>query len=440
MGLDSKVLIISAATITVAVIIDVAVILYYRSQSLQNVTLAKEKFAEELKKEKDLREKERLGRISVQKRTRDRLTGQNLKLGYQYHPIGFVESPFPDRRGTPRQPVLVPAAMGKIRFDKSMIQAEHFKEMIQFSHIWVVFVFHENTNGDTKSSQVPARIKPPRLGGQKVGCLTTRSPHRPNAIGLSVCEVVEVGSDFIRVSGIDMVDGTPVLDIKPYIPYDSIRLEAREGDDPSESLPLPMSVAASFNGSIYEERKLKVPSWIIDSDVPLHPVAFDVSAIEALNDLILDRMLSHCSTSTEAVDLITQVFPQSEILQCPYFYRNCLRIFFIALLFSFLINRSFFTDRKVLRQDIRGVHQGRGKTMAVTACTIMNSELAEAPKAASYSKIVEYICRLDNMLLKFITTASEIRVISIELYRSPPLTEGLLAEVEDEDEDASVVV
>ena len=78
--------------------------------------------------------------------------------------------------------------------------------------------------------------------------------------------------------------------------------------------------------------------------------------------------------------------------------------------------------------------------MAVTACTIMNSELAEAPKAASYSKIVEYICRLDNMLLKFITTASEIRVISIELYRSPPLTEGLLAEVEDEDEDASVVV
>ena len=307
MGIDSKVTIISAATITVALVIDVAFILYYRNQSLRNIALAKEKFSEELKKEKDLREKERLGRISVQKRTRDRLTVQNLKQGYQYRPIGFVESPFPDRRGTPRQPVLVPAAKGKIRFDKSIIQAEHFKEITQFSHIWVIFVFHENTNGDTESSQVPARIKPPRLGGQKVGCLTTRSPHRPNAIGLSVCEVVEVGSDFIQVSGIDMVDGTPVLDIKPYIPYDSIQLESREGDDPSASFPLPMSVAASFDGSIYKERKLIVPSWIIDSDIPLHPVTFDVSAIESLNDLVLDRMLSHSSTSIEALDLITQV-------------------------------------------------------------------------------------------------------------------------------------
>ena len=310
MGIDSKVTIISAATITVALVIDVAFILYYRNQSLRNIALAKEKFSEELKKEKDLREKERLGRISVQKRTRDRLTVQNLKQGYQYRPIGFVESPFPDRRGTPRQPVLVPAAMGKIRFDKSIIQAEHFKEITQFSHIWVIFVFHENTNGDTESSQVPARIKPPRLGGQKVGCLTTRSPHRPNAIGLSVCEVVEVGSDFIQVSGIDMVDGTPVLDIKPYIPYDSIQLESREGDDPSASFPLPMSVAASFDGSIHKERKLKVPSWIIDSDIPLHPVTFDVSAIESLNDLVLDRMLSHSSTSIEALDLITQVLLQ----------------------------------------------------------------------------------------------------------------------------------
>ena len=310
MGIDSKVTIISAATITVALVIDVAFVLYYRNQSLRNIALAKEKFSEELKKEKDLREKERQGRISVQKRTRDRLTVQNLKQGYQYRPIGFVESPFPDRRGTPRQPVLVPAAMGKIRFDKSIIQAEHFKEITQFSHIWVIFVFHENTNGDTESSQVPARIKPPRLGGQKVGCLTTRSPHRPNAIGLSVCEVVEVGSDFIQVSGIDMVDGTPVLDIKPYIPYDSIQLESREGDDPSASFPLPMSVAASFDGSIHKERKLKVPSWIIDSDIPLHPVTFDVSAIESLNDLVLDRMLSHSSTSIEALDLITQVLLQ----------------------------------------------------------------------------------------------------------------------------------
>lgn len=340
MGADSKVIMISATVITAALIVDAALLLYFRNKSLRDIAAVEEKFAKELQKEKDLREKERLGRISVQKRTRDRLTNENLKLGYQYRPIGFVESPFPDRRGTPRQPVLVPAAMGKIRFDKTIIQHEHFREIIQFSHIWVVFVFHENTNGDTELNQVPARIKPPRLGGQKVGCLTTRSPHRPNAIGLSVCEVVEVGSDFIRVSGIDMVDGTPVLDIKPYIPYDSIQLESREGN---ESVPLPMSVAASpllclqSGGSIYEERKLRVPSWIIDSDIPLHPVAFDICALEALSDLILDRVLSHCSTTTEAIDLITQALIVNMRNFCCFTISVEVALLFYLLILAYLL-------------------------------------------------------------------------------------------------------
>ena len=311
MPLDTRVAVISIAAIATSVIIEIAIVTYLRRKCCDDIAAAERKFEKELQVEKDLREKERLGRISVQKRTRDRLTEENLKVGYQYRPIGFIESPFPDRRGTPRQPVLVPAAMGKIRFDKNIIQHEHFKEIIQFSHVWVVFVFHENTNGDTEFSQVPARIKPPRLGGQKVGCLSTRSPHRPNAIGLSVCEIVDVGNDYIRIRGVDMVDGTPVLDIKPYIPYDSIQLEANDGDD--KIVPLPMSVAASASiymqpdGSIYKERRLTVPSWIVDSDIPLHPVVFDECAMQALDDIVLDRMLSHCHTSTEATDLITQV-------------------------------------------------------------------------------------------------------------------------------------
>mmetsp|Transcript_2916 Transcript_2916/g.3053 ORF Transcript_2916/g.3053 Transcript_2916/m.3053 type:complete len:372 (+) Transcript_2916:315-1430(+) len=263
-------------------------------------------------------QKERLGRINVQKRERDRLTLENLKSGYQYRPIGFIESPFPDRRGTPRQPVLVPAAKGKIRFNKSLIQNEHFKEISQFSHIWVIFVFHENTNTDSES--LPARITPPRLG-KKVGCLSTRSPHRPNNIGLSVCEVVEVGNDYIGISGIDFVDGTPVLDIKPYIPYDSIQLQTEENG--SHSIPLPMSVEGSSiqsDGSMYEARRLVVPTWIVDSDVPMHPVSFDECALKTIEDLVLDRMLNHCSTIGQAIDLI----------------------------------------RQVLRQDIRSMHQGRG--------------------------------------------------------------------------------
>ena len=304
---------ITAAVIAFTIALDIAALIYMHKRCCASITVIEKSFEEELQKEKELREKERIGRISVQKKTRDRLTEQSLKLGYQYRPIGFVESPFPDRRGTPRQPVLVPAAVGKIRFDKTIIQFEHFKEIIQFSHIWVLFVFHENTNGDTEASQLPARIKPPRLGGLKVGCLTTRSPHRPNNIGLSVCEVVEVGSDYITISGIDMVDGTPVIDIKPYIPYDSIQLETKDGDDTESVAPLPMSVAASYSNcdqphdNTFKERRLTVPSWIIDSDIPLLPVNFNACALESLNELIVDRLLIHCTTNSHAIDLITQV-------------------------------------------------------------------------------------------------------------------------------------
>ena len=102
-----------------------------------------------------------------------------------------------------------------------------------------------------------------------------------------------------------MVDGTPVLDIKPYIPYDSIHLQSEHGLSDSPPLPLRMSVAAT--SSVFKERRLKVPSWIIDSDIPLHPVIFEAPALEALDDLILDRLLAHCSSSTQAIDLITQV-------------------------------------------------------------------------------------------------------------------------------------
>ena len=301
-----------AVSTTILLIVNVAFVVYIRRKHSREISDVVEKFDEELRKEIYQRSKERLGRISVQRKSRERLNQENLKSGYQYRPIGYVQSPFPDRRGCPRQPVLVPAALGKIKFDKSIIQFEHFKEIVQFSHIWVIFVFHENTNGDTEADNIPARIKPPRLGGTKVGCLTTRSPHRPNAIGLSVCEVIDVGPDFISVCGIDMVDGTPVLDIKPYIPYDSIQLQSSD-TCLSQSSPLPMTVAASIfptilsDGTAYTDRHLKVPSWIIDSDIPLHPVNFDGCAVEALNDLVSDKLMHHCTNAAHAMDLITQV-------------------------------------------------------------------------------------------------------------------------------------
>ena len=167
---------------------------------------------EQLTKQTNLRAVERAGRIAAQQANRETFLKATDDTGYNYHPIGFVESPFPDRRGTPRQPMLVPAARGKIRFDRKIIQNEHFKELDQFSHVWVVFVFHNNTNAEKASKS--SKIKPPRLHGAKVGCLSTRSPHRPNNIGLSVCEIIGVGEDYIELRSIDMVHRTPVLDGK----------------------------------------------------------------------------------------------------------------------------------------------------------------------------------------------------------------------------------
>lgn len=95
-----------------------------------------------------------------------------------------------------------------------------------FSHVWVVFVFHENTvrAGNRGLSSFQAKITPPRLG-RRVGVFSTRSPHRPNPIGLSVCQILRVDekSRTLTLGGVDLVDGTPILDIKPYVPYDSVR-------------------------------------------------------------------------------------------------------------------------------------------------------------------------------------------------------------------------
>jgi tRNA-Thr(GGU) m(6)t(6)A37 methyltransferase TsaA len=204
--------------------------------------------------------------------------------GYVYLPIGVVQSPFPQRRGTPRQPTLVTAARGRIKFDKRVIQAEHFQELKEFSHIWVLFVFHDNTNDKSSGAKdefvkgIPAKIRPPRLHGARVGCLSTRSPHRPNNIGLSVCEVLNVGQDYIEIGGLDMVDGTPVLDIKPYIPYDIIpsNIElpmlkwAQDVNPMADSAPQLYSVD---NGN-RAPKTLKVPNWIFEADVPLRRVLF----------------------------------------------------------------------------------------------------------------------------------------------------------------------
>jgi tRNA-Thr(GGU) m(6)t(6)A37 methyltransferase TsaA len=103
--------------------------------------------------------------------------------------------------------------MAKIRIHREWQPEQALEGLEGFSHLWVIFEFHQN-----KTSGYHAKVHPPRLGGKQMGVFATRSPHRPNNIGLSLVKIEKIVKDEIWVSGVDLVDGTPVLDIKPYLP------------------------------------------------------------------------------------------------------------------------------------------------------------------------------------------------------------------------------
>mmetsp|Transcript_26245 Transcript_26245/g.39730 ORF Transcript_26245/g.39730 Transcript_26245/m.39730 type:complete len:575 (+) Transcript_26245:218-1942(+) len=134
--------------------------------------------------------------------------------------IGTVRSIYQLCVGTPRQGLLASHTRGRIE----LISNDPVVEGLEgYSHIWVIFVFHLNTSG----RKVPAKIAPPALGGEKVGVLATRSPHRPNPIGMTLCKLESIERQkkktILHLTGLDLVDGTPVLDIKPFVStYDSV--------------------------------------------------------------------------------------------------------------------------------------------------------------------------------------------------------------------------
>ncbi|XP_028262559.1 tRNA (adenine(37)-N6)-methyltransferase [Parambassis ranga] len=141
------------------------------------------------------------------------------KGNIQTVPIGYISSCFSMKNGTPRQPTICGPSRAELRIQQSVFNnPEHaLVGLEQYSHVWIIFLFHKNGHLSYK-----AKVKPPRLNGQRVGVYSTRSPHRPNALGLTLAKLDKIEGDTIHLSDIDMIDGTPVLDIKPYIPeYDS---------------------------------------------------------------------------------------------------------------------------------------------------------------------------------------------------------------------------
>lgn len=165
---------------------------------------------------------------------------------FNFEAIGKVHSCYKEKFGIPRQPglVKVPAS---IEIFPSYARIEAFRELESFSHVWVVFVFHQSMRDSWKPT-----VRPPRLGGnERVGVFASRSMFRPNPIGLSVVELKAVYQQdkniILDILGGDFLDGTPVLDIKPYLPYVDAIPEAVAGyanEAPSSKLDIIFSAEA----------------------------------------------------------------------------------------------------------------------------------------------------------------------------------------------------
>lgn len=168
-----------------------------------------------------------------------------------WKPIGFIETAFPTKFATPRQGRYSPSTRARLRISRlpgvNVNARDTLAGIRGFSHVWLLFSFHH-----VVEQPLRPKIQVPRLGGQRIGVFATRSPHRPNDIGLSLARLEGICDDMLELSGVDLVDGTPVVDIKPYIPaYDRP-----------------------------DSRTVAVPEWVEGAGEPLCKVQFTPAALD----------------------------------------------------------------------------------------------------------------------------------------------------------------
>lgn len=168
---------------------------------------------------------------------------------YTLKTIAHIHSNFPEKFGIPRQSGLVEELHGDIIFEPAFRNPDTLRGLEDYSHIWLIWGFSESIREDWSPT-----VRPPRLGGnRRMGVFSTRSPFRPNALGLSCVRLTEIEitpelGPVLHVSGADLMDGTPIFDIKPYLPFADSHPEASEG----------------FGGS-FKDYTLKVdcpPKWL----------------------------------------------------------------------------------------------------------------------------------------------------------------------------------
>ena len=180
------------------------------------------------------------------------MKGLNLPI------IGYMNSPYREKFGIPRQPNLVQVE-SYIEMEVPFNDPLAFEGIEEFSHLWLIWQFHDNKNQQTNDKFRP-QVRPPRLGGnQKIGVFATRSMYRPAPIGLSVVQfkkIQKVGKSVrLYVMGSDLLNGTPIIDIKPYIHYSDALTEAQSGYAQNE--PVRKTVRWSIEAEAQKQTLLK---------------------------------------------------------------------------------------------------------------------------------------------------------------------------------------
>ena len=177
-------------------------------------------------------------------------------MGFEIKAIAHIVTDFPEKFGIPRQAGVVEALEGRIIFEPEYRSADALRGIEGFSHLWLIWQFSEAVRDGWSPT-----VRPPRLGGnERMGVFATRSPFRPNSLGLSCVRLVRVDYDapdgpVITVSGADMMSGTPIFDIKPYVPYADCRTDALSGFAPDAGRRLDVVIPPELDACIPENKR-----------------------------------------------------------------------------------------------------------------------------------------------------------------------------------------
>jgi len=186
---------------------------------------------------------------------------------FQFEQIGVIRSPYKEKFAVPRQPGLVINGGGELHLVAPYNQADAVRGLEAFSHLWVVFVFHQTMEGGWRPT-----VRPPRLGGNaRMGVFATRSTFRPNPIGMSLVELKGIRCQkdqvILELGSLDLVDGTPVIDIKPYLPFAEALPDARASyaqDAPQADMAVHFTSEITTQISELEKRYPRLRDFIVE--------------------------------------------------------------------------------------------------------------------------------------------------------------------------------